>query len=777
MNRRISAVTRLEYREPAPFWEGALPLGNGRLGAMFFGGYETGTVALNEDTLWSGLPENRYLPDMPRHLKEARRLIRKRRFSDAEAYISEHMADHDSAGYLPAGELVIRFKQSVPCDSYRRTLELSRAEAVARYSRNGLHYEQTAFVSHPAQVLVWDLSADTPGSIGFEACFISQLHGYSTSGENAIFFDGECPYYDRRNQILWHDEHGRPGIAFRIHAAAVIRGGSMHSENGVLKVENADRATIYLSIRSNFKDWKTFPAESGIDFRKQCAEDIVRAKMTGFVRLRREHRKDHARLFNRSILEMPRLPRDRGTTPERLRNAPDSPALCALLYNFGRYLFIASSRPGSQAANLQGIWNPLLMPPWGSNYTTNINLEMNYWPAEPAHLEECAEPLFRLIREASVKGADAARALYGAGGWCMHHNSDLWRFCSTSRARAQSSFWPVCGGWLVRHLMEHYRYSMDIAFLSEVWPVIRGAAEFFLDFLVEEADGSLGTSPSTSPENTFFDPETHKTATAAVSSTMDISILRETFESVLECVRILKLREDSFLHRVTAALPRLPKPRIGSLGQLLEYREEFEEINLGHRHVSHLYGVYPGCEFTPDVNREFYDAARISLERRGDLSTGWAMGWRIALWARFLDGDRACKIIRNLLTLIEPAPGAPALKGGVYMNLFDAHPPFQIDGNFGLTAGICEMLVQSHRRTPEGDVVIDLFPALPSAWKSGKITGLRARGGLSLELEWNETGFSAGIISPLDGIFHIRHPHGSRICKLKAGLSFALTFP
>ena len=483
----MKASQVLFYRESAPYWEAALPIGNGRLGAMVYGGAEQEKLALNEDTLWSGRPENRYSPEIYQSLPEARRLIAERKFSEADAFISTHMGDHDSQSYLPAGDLNLRFRHAGPIENYQRELDLSTALFSMQYTAGGITFRREAFASSPAQTIVYRITAGTPGAVNMEAEFASQIHGQAASLGKDIVFDGECPVHDRRDQIIWKDEQGHTGICYRMHLKAMAEGGSILSENGVLKIEGADSVTLILSIRTNFKNWSTMPEESGIDWKALAASDLENAEKTGFDTLKRRHIEDYQTLAGKSVLEFPEQPGDEGTVPERLALEQNrevfSPSFAALLYNYGRYLMIASSRPGTQATNLQGIWNPLLFPPWGCNYTTNINTEMNYWPAENANLAECAAPLFQFIRDLSEKGKDAARELYHLSGWCLHHNSDLWRYCSTATGRAQWLFWPVCGGWLCRHLMDHYRYSLDKEFLARFEPVIRGAAEFFLGLL------------------------------------------------------------------------------------------------------------------------------------------------------------------------------------------------------------------------------------------------------------------------------------------------------
>ncbi len=756
---------KLRYHEAAPYWEAALPLGNGRLGAMVFGGPDRERLALNEDTLWGGLPHNNFNADMPSVLKKARQLIAERKFSEADEYISSQMTGPDNQPYQPAGDLNIVFDHP-QTDGYRRELDLCTAEV--RIDNGDLR--RTAFASFPAQVIVYRIN----GKVSFEMNFSSPGPGTASSIGDTIAFDAACPVnHDNRRALIWTDEQGRTGIKYRMQAAVDAKGGTVESVNGVLKVKDAESVTIYIAIRSNFKDWKTFPEQSGIDYQALAAADLKQAMDKGFYDLEAEHLADYQPIYQRSLLELPARSGDEATIPERLAATTESdtfaPAMAALLYNFGRYLTIASSRPGTQPGNLQGIWNPLPLPPWNCNYTTNINLQMNYWHVESANLADCAEPMLNFVREIAEKGQHTAKALYNARGWCCHHNSDLWRFSTPARGRAMWSFWPVCGGWLCRHLMDHYRFNPDRAYLERVYPLILGAAEFFLDFMVETPEGVLETCPSTSPENTFIDPATGVPVAAASGTIMDMSIIKETFESVLECATVLNAAGDT-VEAIRKALPKLRRPSIGPAGQLLEFGEDFEEYDIHHRHVSHLYGVYPGSDFTPDHNHEYFEAARVSLERRGDRTTGWAMGWRVALWARFGNGDHACRVIKNLLTPVLPdAAMSYGPNGGVYLNLFDAHPPFQIDGNFGVAAGIAEMLLQSHQRTADGTVIVELFPALPSAWESGHVNGLRAQGGLTVSLSWTPTGFEAEIRAAHSGTFVFRTPSGTEEKTLAAG--------
>ncbi len=721
---------KMWYDKPADtkVWEQALPIGNGRLGAMVYGIPQREELQLNEETIWGGGPYRNDNEKGGAALPQIQQLIFDGKTGEADKLINEtFFTKTHGMPFQTAGSVIMHFPGHDAYTDYTRELDLEKAVATSRYTVDGVTYTREVFSSFADDVIAMQLTASKKGALNFTV-------EYRNPSEHRIFKDGKRLVLEGRGTT----HEGIDGkLVYRTYTAVKNKDGKVALSDKTLTVSDATSVVVYIAIGTNFVNYKTLDDNQA----SRASAKLDLAEKKSFKTAQKEHSALYYKQFGRFSLDLGKAVDSKRDMTERIANfkTTQDPSLVTLLTQFGRYLLISSSQPGGQPANLQGIWNNSLHPAWDSKYTININTEMNYWPAEVTNLPETHEPLFQMIKELNESGRETAKKLYGADGWVAHHNTDIWRVTSPIDFAA-AGMWPTGGTWLTQHLWEHYLYTGDKGFLREVYPVMKGAADFLLTALIEHPahtdKGWLVLSPSVSPE--------HGPMSAGV--TMDNQLAFDMLTRTALANEILG-EDAAYRERLKATAKRIPPMQVGKYTQLQEWLEDRDDPKSEHRHVSHLYGLYPGNQISPYRTPELFEASRNSLNYRGDLATGWSIGWKVNLWARLLDGNHAYKIINNMLTLAD----GKNEDGRTYPNMFTAHPPFQIDGNFGLTAGVAEMLVQSH------DGAVHLLPALPDAWATGSVSGMMARGGFEIDLTWKDAAVeNVAVTSKIGGMLRLR---------------------
>jgi alpha-L-fucosidase 2 len=785
----FSAMTQAQskntlwYKQAAKYFEESLPLGNGRIGAMVFGGADSDKIFLNDITLWSGEPVNPNMnPEAHTHIAAIRAALQKEDYKQAEQ-LQKKVQGKFSESYAPLGTLYLDFGHNTNPENYRRELNLSNAIAKTTFKYQDTEFSREYFVSNPDKVLAIRVSGTKKGQLNFKIRLNSLLKNVVSSKDKTLNMSGRAPIKAQpnylgniANAVVSVDERG---TRFATLIGVKTNDGTVMSTDTTLEVSQATEAFVYVSIATSFNGYNKNAASEGLDEQSIAAQQLNKAMAQPFDELKKRHIADYQKFFGRVNLDLgsttaPDLPTDERLKRYALNNEDRN--LEVLYFQFGRYLLISSSRTLGVPANLQGLWNPHLRPPWSSNYTININLEENYWLAENTNLSELHLPLMSFIKNLSETGKITAKTFYGVSkGWAAAHNSDIWAMSNPvgdfGKGDPMWANWNMGGTWLSTHLWEHYAYTQDIDFLrKDGYPLMKGASEFCLNWLVEDKNGRLITSPSTSPENQYKTPDGFRGATF-YGATSDLAMIRELFTQTILASQILKI-DKSFRDSLSMALDKLHPYQVSQKGHLQEWYHDWEDADPKHRHQSHLFGLYPGSQISPQATPTLADACRKSLEIKGDETTGWSKGWRINLWARLLDGNHAYKMIRELMKYVEPDGMKTnyARGGGTYPNLFDAHPPFQIDGNFGGSAAFAEMLVQSSI----GQIV--LLPALPDAWPDGSVSGLCARGGFEISMKWkNKKPLNVTIYSKKGGQTSIHFGDKTKKISLKAGQSLTLS--
>ena len=773
----------LWYRQPAQYFEESLVLGNGTQGASVFGGVQSEKIYLNDATLWSGEPVKADMnPDAYQYVPAVREALKNRDYKAADE-LNRKLQGKFSESYAPLGTLYIDFGHGPNTRNYYRQLNLADAVSSLHYEINGVTYTRDYFVSKPDQVMVIRLSSSRKGALSFSLKFNSLLNNRVTVTNNVLRANGYAPVHaepsyrgNKPDAVVFDSTRG---TRFTTAAKLKTTDGRVVTTDSTLGITGGTEALIVVSIATSFNGFDKNPATEGLPNEQIATDRLTRAFAKSYAQLRQAHLADYQPFFNRINLNLGRSTAPALPTDERLKRyaeGKEDKQLETLYFNFGRYLLISSSRTAGVPANLQGIWNPYIRPPWSSNYTTNINAEENYWPAENTNLSEMHRPLLTFIGNLAKTGAVTAKTFYGVNGWCVGHNSDIWAMSNPvgdfGKGDPVWANWNMGGAWLSTHLWEHFVFTQDTTYLrQEGYPLMKEAARFCLDWLVDDGNGKLITSPSTSPENQFLTPDGYRGSTL-YGATSDLAMIRECFIQTIRAATILNTDAD-FRTALGRALARLYPYQIGAAGNLQEWYHDWKDVDPKHRHQSHLFGLYPGHHIRPDLTPELAQACRKTLEIKGDETTGWSKGWRINLWARLWDGNHAYKMYRELLHYVVPdgVKTDYVRGGGTYPNLFDAHPPFQIDGNFGGTAAVAEMLLQSTEAETR------LLPALPDAWDSGSVSGLRARGGYELAMEWTGNRLKKlTIYSKTGGQTKLVSGNKIKLVSLKAGQKLMMTW-